>query len=304
MIVLESLTKRFDNRTVVDNLSLHIRPGEFFGLLGPNGAGKTTTIRMLMTLARATSGRIIIGGQDMTRNAMALKSKIGLVPQHINLDGELTARENLDMHGRLFGLRPEERKSRITELLEFVEMPDRANEPVRKFSGGMKRRILIARALMHRPQILLLDEPTIGLDPMTRRRMWDLVRKLNTGGQTILLTTHYLEEAEALCNRVALMNKGKLVELGTPEELKTKVGPFVVETDDGGLRRSHFFPTREAGSLFIQDLQQDGKGSSVSLRASNLEDVFIHLTSGDSLSMEEGTSKRDSKTINHRAKDF
>ncbi|MZP31229.1 ATP-binding cassette domain-containing protein [Heliobacterium undosum] len=281
MIVLESLTKTFENRTVVDNLSLTIETGEFFGLLGPNGAGKTTTIRMLMTLAKPTSGRIIIDGRDMTRDSMAMKSMIGLVPQHINLDGDLTARENLEMHGRLFGLSAEARKERMEELLAFVEMADRADEPVRRLSGGMKRRILIARALMHRPSILLLDEPTIGLDPISRRRMWDLVRKLNTGGQTIVLTTHYLEEADALCNRVGLLNRGKLVELGTPAELKARIGAFVVEVDDGGKRHSHFFPTREAATGYIGEIQD--KVDSVSLRQTNLEDVFIHLTAGERL---------------------
>ncbi|MCW2277188.1 ABC transporter ATP-binding protein [Heliophilum fasciatum] len=278
MIVLEHLTKKFDKFTSVDNLSLHIHKGEFFGLLGPNGAGKTTTIRMLMTLARPTSGRIIIDGQDMTRNAPALKAEIGLVPQHINLDNELTPRENLDLHGRLFGIPTKERRERIEELLHFVELEGRADEIVRKFSGGMKRRVLIARALMHRPHILLLDEPTIGLDPMTRRKIWELVRKLNTNGQTVLLTTHYLEEAEALCNRVGLMNKGRLVELGTPEELKIRTGPFVVEIDKGGERRGHFFPTREAGLAFMQQLHHEGHTDPVSLRATHLEDVFIHIT--------------------------
>lgn len=234
---------------------------------------------MLMTLARPTSGRIIIGGQDMTRNATALKSEIGLVPQHINLDGELSARENLDLHGRLFGLSPKDRQQRIEEFLHFVELGDRADEPIRQFSGGMKRRLLIARALMHRPHILLLDEPTIGLDPASRRRMWDLVRKLNTGGKTVLLTTHYLEEAEALCNRVGLMNKGKLVELGTPEELKTRIGAFVVEVSEKEERRSHFFSTREAAAQFVQDLHQQGNHNPVSIRATNLEDVFIQVTS-------------------------
>ncbi|ABZ85352.1 abc transporter, ATP-binding protein [Heliomicrobium modesticaldum Ice1] len=281
MIVLESLTKTFGNRTVVDNLSMTIETGEFFGLLGPNGAGKTTTIRMLMTLAKPTSGRIIIDGRDMTRDSMAMKSMIGLVPQHINLDGELTARENLEMHGRLFGMSAEARKKRMRELLAFVEMADRADEPVRRLSGGMKRRILIARALMHRPSILLLDEPTIGLDPISRRRMWDLVRKLNTGGQTIVLTTHYLEEADALCNRVGLLNRGKLVELGTPAELKARIGPFVVEVDDSSKRHSHFFPTREAATGYIGEIQD--KVDSVSLRQTNLEDVFIQLTAGERL---------------------
>ncbi|MBM7866751.1 ATP-binding cassette domain-containing protein [Heliobacterium gestii] len=281
MIVLESLTKTFENRAVVDNLSLTIEGGEFFGLLGPNGAGKTTTIRMLMTLAKPTSGRIIIDGRDMTRDSMAMKSMIGLVPQHMNLDGELTARENLEMHGRLFGLRANERQARMDELLAFVEMADRADEPVRRLSGGMKRRILIARALMHRPSILLLDEPTIGLDPISRRRMWDLVRKLNTGGQTIVLTTHYLEEADALCNRVGLLHQGNLVELGTPAELKARIGAFVVEVDDNGKRQSRFFPTREAAAAFTGEVQD--KVDSVSLRQTNLEDVFIQLTAGDRL---------------------
>ena len=273
MLKFEGLTKKYGNITAVNNLELVIGKGEFFGLLGPNGAGKTTVIRMLSTLTPPTKGTISIDGQKMDRNLTEVKAKIGVVPQYMNLEGEMTAWQNLELHGSLYGQRRDERRERIKELLEFTELTDRAHDQVKKFSGGMKRKLMIARALMHHPEVLLLDEPTVGLDAAVRRKMWDLMKGLNKNGMTVLLTTHYIEEAEILCDKVGMMNGGKLVELDTPEKLIEKTGKFVLEYFENGETRSSFFNTR-------QDAINSAMGinGSVNIRPANLEDTFIRLT--------------------------
>jgi len=273
LLIFENLTKKYGDITAVDNLNLVIGKGEFFGLLGPNGAGKTTTIRMLCTLTAPTSGTISISGRKMDRNLTEVKAKIGVVPQYMNLEGEMTAWENLELHGSLYGLRKEIRRKRIDELLEFIDLTGRANDPVKYFSGGMKRKLMIARALMHEPEVLLMDEPTVGLDAAVRRKMWDLMKGLNKDGLTVLLTTHYIEEAEILCGRVGLMNGGRLVELDTPQKLIEKTGNFVLECFENGETKSSFFDTR-------QDAIDSAAGmsGSVNIRPANLEDTFIRLT--------------------------
>lgn len=273
MLVFERLTKKYGDITAVDNLNLEIGKGEFFGLLGPNGAGKTTTIRMLSTLTVPTSGTISIGGRKMDRNLTEVKAKIGVVPQYMNLEGEMTAWQNLELHGSLYGLRKEIRRRRIDELLKFIDLTDRANNPVKNFSGGMKRKLMIARALMHEPEVLLMDEPTVGLDAAVRRKMWDLMKGLNKDGLTVLLTTHYIEEAEILCGRVGLMNGGRLVELDTPQKLVEKTGNFVLECFENGETKSSFFDTRQAAINSAA-----GMSGSVNIRLANLEDTFIKLT--------------------------
>ncbi|PKM48041.1 MAG: multidrug ABC transporter ATP-binding protein [Firmicutes bacterium HGW-Firmicutes-8] len=273
MIVFENLTKVYGTITAVDNLNFEIGKGEFFGLLGPNGAGKTTTIRMLNTLTAPTSGSILIDGRKMDRNVTEVKAKIGVVSQHLNLEGEMTAWQNLELHGFLYGLKKDIRRKRIEELLEFTGLSDRAKEMVRTFSGGMKRKLMIARALMHEPEILLMDEPTVGLDPAVRRKMWDLMKGLNKNGLTVVLTTHYIEEAEILCSRVGLMNSGKLIELDTPQKLIKKNGEFVLEYFENGETRSRFFNTRQEA---IDSAA--GMDGSVNIRPANLEDTFIKLT--------------------------
>ena len=273
MIVIDGLVKKFGERTVVDKLSLHIEQGETFGLLGPNGAGKTTTIRILTMLTGATAGTITINGWKLSENDLEIKHTIGVVPQHLNLDVDLTARENLDLHGRLHHMPCEERNKRIDELLEYVELTDRCQDMVQKFSGGMKRRLMIARALLHSPQILFLDEPTVGLDPQVRRRLWDLVRRLNGDGITVLLTTHYIEEAENLCKRVAILDKGKLIALNSPVELCQRLGEYVVEWNETGVTEYKFFSNRSEASAFAGGLSVD-----TVIRRSNLEDVFVELT--------------------------
>jgi len=273
LLICENLVKKYGNTVAVDNLNLEIKKGEFFGLLGPNGAGKTTVIRMLSTLTAPTSGSIWIEGTKMDRNSTGLKAKIGLVPQHMNLEEEMTAWQNLEIHGALYGLNKELRRKRINKLLEFIDMLDRAHDSVRKLSGGMKRKLMIARALMHDPQILLMDEPTVGLDAAVRRKMWDLMKDLNKNGMTVLLTTHYIEEAEILCGRVGLMNGGQLVEMDTPQKIIEKSGNYVLEYFINGETRSRFFDSREAALESAAEME-----GSVNIRPANLEDTFIKLT--------------------------
>lgn len=272
MINIQNVTKEYGSITVVDHLNLEISHGEFFGLLGPNGAGKTTTIRMISTLTPLTSGSIWIDGKNMDRNLSDVKIKIGVVPQYNNLEGEMTAWENLELHGRLYNMPKAIRRKRIAELLEFTELTERAHDLAKKFSGGMKRKLMIAKNLMHNPTILLLDEPTVGLDPVARKKMWDLLKVLKTKGLTVLLTTHYIEEAEVLCDRVGLMNGGKLVELDTPEKLKAKVGACVLEYFAKGVTQSEFFATRKDALNRAASIE-----GNVNIRSSNLEDVFYQI---------------------------
>lgn len=233
MIEVFNLVKKFKavgkEKTAVDNVTFSIGHNEIFGILGPNGAGKTTLTRLLTMQLLPTSGKIFYESQIADRNSAMLKKLIGVVPQHINFDQELTVEENLELHARLYGLSKSARQNRIKELLEYMELAEFANYNVRKLSGGMKRRLLIARALIHSPKIIFLDEPTVALDPQVRRRIWDLIQELAGGGATIILTTHYIEEAEKLCNRVAILNKGKLIIEGAPKNLCKNFGAANLE---------------------------------------------------------------------------
>ena len=284
MIEVKGLRKVFshkaqDNRTAekvaVDGLDLTVATGEVFGLLGPNGAGKTTTIRMLTMLARPTAGTILYDGKrlDDAADQRAIKQMIGVVPQNLNFDQDLSVGENLELHARLYHMGHAERAERIAELLSYMELSEVYHDSVRQLSGGMKRRLLIARALIHRPRILFLDEPTVALDPQVRRRIWEYIRGMAEAGATILLTTHYIEEAQALCERVAIMNRGKLVAVDTPSNLLARLGSYVVEWEEGSHREFRLFDSREAGKDFLGTLE-----TAASLRRSNLEDVFIELT--------------------------
>ena len=219
MIELRDVKKFFGTVKAVDGISFAIQRGEVFGLLGKNGAGKTTTIKMLTLQLKPTSGEIFFDGQPTAGNEISVKSLLGLVPQHLNFDQDLTVEENLELHARLHHLPKLERRERIAELLKFVELEKVRQSSVRQLSGGMKRRLLIIRALIHRPKILLLDEPTVALDPQVRRRIWELITELKAQGITIVLTTHYIEEAQALCDRVAILNRGQLAALDTTENL-------------------------------------------------------------------------------------
>ena len=224
--------------TALDGISLEIHPGEIFCLLGPNGAGKSTTVGILTTRVRPTSGQAFIGEHDVWLNQVAVKRLIGVVGQRPNLDFNLTAREILTFHGAYFGLPHHERMKRAEALLERFKLTDRADQMVRGFSGGMMQRLSIARAMMHDPQILFLDEPSAGLDPQTRLLLWEIIREYNQRGKTILLTTHNMEEADALCHRLAIIDHGRMIALGTPEDLKASVpGGFLLR-----LRFGHHSP--------------------------------------------------------------
>lgn len=281
MIEVENLTKEFmrkgkDGKAVrklaVDGLSFAVQKGEIFGLLGPNGAGKTTTIRMLTMQTEKTSGEIRYDGVTIEAAPKKIKALIGVVPQHINFDNDLTVGYNLELHGRLHHLPRAERQARISELLKYIELEDTVNMSPRELSGGMKRRLLIARALIHRPQILFMDEPTVALDPQVRRRIWDLIQKMASDGVTVFLTTHYIEEAETLCQRVAIINKGKLVDIDTPASFCQRMGRIAVEWLENDERQYKFFDNKTQAAEFAATL------SSAHIRQSNLEDVFIELT--------------------------
>lgn len=272
LIEIRNLRKSYDKVIAVHDLTLDIAQGEVFGLLGPNGAGKTTTIKILSCLSLPDSGSCTISGFDVLRQREQIKRIIGVVPQENNLDRELTCYENLKIYAMLYQVTDYE--DRIKEALEAVELTDKKNTLVSKLSGGMQRRLLIARAMLPSPAILFLDEPSVGLDAHVRRQLWDVIRSISWQGRTVILTTHYIEEAEALCHRVGIMNKGRLIALDTPHRLKEKVGRYVVEEQAGNGRINyHMFHTKEEAHEFAR-----GCSCQVTIRESNLEDVFIQIT--------------------------
>mgnify|MGYP004476409243 FL=1 len=270
MIETKNLTKTFDNFTAVDSLDLKIETGEFFGLLGPNGAGKTTTISLLSTLLLPTKGEILIDGQKLTRNRPDLKRKISVITQEYSMRQDMTMDEIMEYQGRLYFMPRREIKERTEELLEFCDLIKFRKRTVRKLSGGMKRKLMVCRALLTEPEILLLDEPTAGMDALSRRQMWNLLRKLNGKNLTILLTTHYMEEAQNLCSRVALMDHGKLEEINTPSGLIDSLGRYAVDVFSGEETRSSYFNSREEAIAYLS-----GLSGQASLRETTLEDVFV-----------------------------
>ena len=230
IIEVKGLTKTFGDFKAVNNISFEVGKGEIFAFLGPNGAGKSTTIKMLTTLLRPTSGTISIDGHDPVRESDAVRHSFGIVFQDPSLDDELTAWENMEFHGVLYGVPQKLRRDRTDELLKFVDLFDRKDNYVKEFSGGMKRRLEIARGLLHHPKIIFLDEPTLGLDPQTRNHMWEYLLKLNASeGITVFFTTHYMEEAERIAQRIAIIDHGDIVAMGTGEELKAKTGTQSLE---------------------------------------------------------------------------
>ncbi|NLI30294.1 MAG: ABC transporter ATP-binding protein [Nitrospiraceae bacterium] len=272
MITITGLAKTYGTIRAVHDLSLSIGGGEVFGLLGPNGAGKTTTIKMLTLLASPTAGSATIDGLSIASDKLQIKRCISVVPQENNLDRELTAYENLQIYSMLHGI--SDYRTKIEACLNLVELWDRRDSLINKFSGGMQRRLLIARALLSDPKVLFLDEPSIGLDPQIRRQMWDVIRKTRIDGRTVILTTHYIEEAEALCDRVGIMTKGTLIALDTPANLLSMVGEYVVEYVNGeGKLMQQICRNREEAHAAAQ-----GRECCVTIRKSNLEDVFIRLT--------------------------
>jgi ABC-2 type transport system ATP-binding protein len=233
-IRVEGLRKVFTSAgseiRAVDGIDLEVAKGEFFGLLGPNGAGKSTTIGMLTTRTIPTEGRAYVAGVDVVAEPATAKRHIGVVPQTNTLDRQLTVAENLEFHGRYFGMPRRDAAERAKELLDLFKLADRADARIAELSGGMAQRLMVARALVHRPEIVFLDEPTSGIDPQTRLALWEILRGLHAEGQTILLTTHYMEEADALCERIAIIDHGQVLALGTPAELKERLGADTVIT--------------------------------------------------------------------------
>ena len=270
MIETKNLTKTFDSFTAVDSLDLRIETGEFFGLLGPNGAGKTTTISLLSTLLLPTAGEILINGQTLGRNRPDLKRKISVITQEYSMRQDMNMDEIMEYQGRLYFMPRKEIKEKTEELLDFCGLLPFRKRTVRKLSGGMKRKLMVCRALLTSPEILLLDEPTAGMDALSRRQMWNLLRKLNDQNLTILLTTHYMEEAQNLCGRVALMDHGRLDEINTPAGLIESLGRYTVDepTPDGTI--SHYFHSRQEAIACLSGISDEA-----SLRETTLEDVFV-----------------------------
>lgn len=230
IIEVKNLVKKFKDFTAVNDISFDVEKGEIFAFLGPNGAGKSTTIKMLTTLLTPTKGKILLNGFSPIDNPHEARHSFGIVFQDPSLDDELTAWENMEIHGVLYGMKKNERRKKIEELLKFVELWDRKKELVKKFSGGMKRRLEIARGLLHHPKILFLDEPTLGLDPQTRNHMWNYLSELNKSeGITVFFTTHYMDEAERIAKRIAIIDDGKIIAIGTADELKKQTGKNSLE---------------------------------------------------------------------------
>ncbi len=270
MIELKGLTKKFGDFTAVDDLNLRVETGEFFGLLGPNGAGKTTTISMVSTVLLPTSGEILVDGKKLDRKASEQKRKLSVITQEYSMRQDMTMDEVMEYQARLYMLPKREWKPKADELLEFTGLTEYRRRTVRHLSGGMKRKLMICRALLIEPQILLLDEPTAGMDAISRRQMWNLLRRLNERDITIILTTHYMEEAQALCDRVALINRGKLQKLDTPQALIEELGAFAVDETSEDSLKSRYFSTRQDAIAYLQTADH-----SAMLRQTTLEDVFV-----------------------------
>ncbi|MBW4541636.1 MAG: ABC transporter ATP-binding protein [Myxacorys chilensis ATA2-1-KO14] len=274
-VSLQNVHKVYGTVPVVNGLSFEIRAGEMFGLLGPNGAGKSTTIRMLTTLTKPSDGLIQVAGFDVMRQRSQVKQRIGVVLQAVSIDSDLTVWENMEYHGRLHHIPKAQRQHDINRWLDYMELIDRRDAIAKTLSGGMKRRLQIARALLHQPEILFLDEPTVGLDPQTRRRLWEIIRDLNKQGMTMLLTTHYMDEVEYLCDRIGILDNGKLIELGTLQDLRQKHGEGLVMKQSGDRWDYKFFPTVDDANMYLNE-QLDKTG--MMTRPSNLEDIFVELT--------------------------
>ena len=311
VIEVKNLKKKFDEITAVDGISFEVKKGEIFGFLGPNGAGKSTTISILATLAEPTSGEARINGFNVMKNRNDVRKSIGLVFQDPSLDDRLTAEENLRFHARLYEISPADYKKRVEEVLDLVELKDRRNDLVRTFSGGMKRRLEIARGLIHYPAVLFLDEPTIGLDPQTRSHLWEYILRLKREKEmTIFMTTHYMNEAE-YCDRIAIIDRGKIVALDTPTNLKKNIGGDIIRMKSAEkeklkkeLKEKYNLEAkeREGGTVqievesaetFMPKLfnELESKIESIEMRRPTLDDVFLSLTGR--VIREEHTSGKD-----------
>jgi ABC-2 type transport system ATP-binding protein len=299
-IEMKSLVKRFGNFTAVDHLSLTVNLCEIFGLLGPNGSGKTTTINMISGLTVPTSGEIRVMGYDLRTHLREVRRMLGAVPQETALYDELSAWENMDFHADLFGIPRREKRERMNRMLDLVHLADRKDSRVGTFSGGMKRRLALARALLHDPDLIYLDEPTLGVDIQSRRAIWNYILSLRDQGKSVLITTNYLEEAQALCDRLAIIDHGKLLAVDTPTRLRQQFGGSVVELETvrpsqvvaavralQGVQEvvqngNQIRVTTEVGSKVvpqvINTLAQEGELKNIVVREPNLDEVFLHLT--------------------------
>ncbi len=297
LIHARGLVKRFGALTAVDGIDFDVQKGEAFGFLGPNGAGKSSTMRMIGCVSPPTEGTLSILGLDPVRDGPAIRGRLGVVPQQDTLDTELTVRENVVIYGRYFGLPRRELRERADRLLEFVQLAERANDKVEPLSGGMKRRLTIARSLVNDPELLLLDEPTTGLDPQARHALWDRLFRLKRQGVTLVLTTHYMDEAEQLCDRLVIMDRGRIAQEGSPAELIRRLSTrevvelrFAADTPevdaaafDGRVSRVEALPDRvllytDDGDALVPVAHERLHPQSVLVRRSTLEDVFLHLT--------------------------
>jgi ABC-2 type transport system ATP-binding protein len=321
-IEVHELTRTFHDLTAVDHITFEIEEGETFGLLGPNGAGKTTTISILSTLLEPSSGQARVNGLDIEKDQDGVRKSIGIVFQDQSLDEELTAWENMDFHARLYRIEKQAREKKILDLLHLVGLHDRKDDLVKTFSGGMRRRLEIARGLLHEPKVLFLDEPTLGLDPQTRNHLWQYIDRLNREkGITIILTTHYMEEADRLCRRVAIIDHGKIIAMDTPARLKEQIGGEVItirSPDPGTVCRTVQAPWvlqieqhESSVTISVQNAEEHITElvtmltanrvpiQSISLRKPTLEDVFLHFT-GRTIREEEAGAK-DTMRMIHRA---
>jgi ABC-2 type transport system ATP-binding protein len=299
VIEVKNLVKVFNNEIrAVNGISFEVKQGEIFGFLGPNGAGKTTTINILCALTKPTEGEAKICKYDVITQPEEVRKCIGIVFQDMSLDDRLTAKENLELHARLYGVPKSERKKRIDEVLELTELKDRENSMVKTFSGGMKRRLELARGLIHHPRVLFLDEPTLGLDPQTRKHIWDYILKLKKEhGITIMLTTHYMEEADELCDRIAIIDHGKIIALDTSKNLKDSLGgdSIILDLKDGDIKKGMkifknskpfngqlFLSVKNAGREIKKILEIAKKNNidvlEINIRRPTLNDVFLNLT--------------------------
>jgi lipooligosaccharide transport system ATP-binding protein len=297
LIHAQGLTKRFGDFTAVDGIDFAVQPGEAFGFLGPNGAGKSSSMRMIGCVSPPSGGSLRILGLDPVQDGSKIRARLGVVPQEDTLDMELTVHENLFVYGRYFGLSRKEVRERAKELLEFVQLSERSASKVQSLSGGMKRRLTIARALVNEPEVLLLDEPTTGLDPQARHLVWDRLFRLKQRGATLVLTTHYMDEAEQLCDRLVIMNNGKVAEEGHPLDLIRRLSTREVvelrfsgepptvepETFNGQVARIEVLPDRlllytDDGDALVPVAHERLHPQSFLVRRSTLEDVFLRLT--------------------------
>ncbi|MGH2934313.1 MAG: ABC transporter ATP-binding protein [Gaiellaceae bacterium] len=297
LIHARGLTKRFGDLVAVDGIDFDVEKGEAFGFLGPNGAGKSSTMRMIGCVSPITGGTLSVLGLDPARDGSRIRARLGVVPQLDTLDNELTVRENLIIYGRYFGLSRVEVRERAQRLLEFVQLDERADDRVEPLSGGMKRRLTIARSLVNDPDLMLLDEPTTGLDPQARHAVWDRLFRLKRQGVTLVLTTHYMDEAEQLCDRLVIMDRGKIAEEGSPLELirrlstrevvelrfQTDVPAVEPDVFNGRVARVEVLPDRlllytDDGDALVPQAHEKLKPASVLVRRSTLEDVFLRLT--------------------------